>query len=173
MVLRSDTPVRGALAAMLFLAGCVSAPVVQPAQKAAPAPPAEPKPADGGEVVLTAGTWRYQREADISYARYGRIGAAPDIVLRCDRASRRIALLRSGNATEIAVTTSAGVERFPAGRIDVDGAAMSGAIFNAGDAFLDRFAFSRGRVSIASAGQPTLTAPAWAEPARAVEDCRK
>lgn len=173
MPLRSPFPSGGALAVVLLLAGCAPAPIAPTVLAVPPPTPAQSKSAEGGEIPLTAGAWRYQPGADISYARYGRAGAAPDIVLRCDRVNRQIALLRNGAAAEIVVTTSAGAERFAAGRIDVNGVAMSGAIFNAADGFLDRFAFSRGRVSIASAGQPTLIAPAWAEPARAIEDCRK
>jgi len=172
MVLRSDPLSRGALVAFLFLAGCTAAPLSRPVPPPIqPVAPAPPKPTE--KSASPAGVWRYQPGMPLSYAVYGRDGAAPEILLRCDRSRRQVALLRSGSATEIAITTSAGVERFPAGRVDERGIAMSGAIFNAGDAFLDRFAFSRGQVSIASAGLPTLVAPTWAEPARTIEDCRK
>lgn len=169
---RSDILPRGALFALVLLAGC-TAPTVAPPPPPPPPPPVQARATAEGDAPLTAGGWHYQAGQDISYARFGKGGLAPDLVLRCDRSTRQVALLRSGDATEIVVTTSAGTERFPAGRIDLDGMAMSGAIFRAGDAFLDRFAFSRGRVSIAASGLPTLIAPAWAEPARAIEDCRK
>ena len=50
---------------------------------------------------------------------------------------------------------------------------MSAVILNAKDAFLDEMLFSRGRIAVASPGLPGLAIPTWAEPARAVEDCRK
>jgi hypothetical protein len=43
----------------------------------------------------------------------------------------------------------------------------------AGDAALDWIAFSRGRFVVAATGMPLLVLPAWPEPARVIEDCRK
>ena len=42
----------------------------------------------------------------------------------------------------------------------------------AGDPFLDKMAFSRGRFVVAVSGTPRLAIPAWPEFARVVEDCR-
>jgi hypothetical protein len=162
----------------LALAGCTTAsPVVHapppPPPVAAAAPPSSPVIADWRDRPLTAGRWRYVPGDPVSSARYGEDGASPALVLRCDRRSGQVALLRSGSATAISVTTSSGVTTYKAGAVDDGGVAMSGALFAARDGFLDKFAFSRGRMMIASPGLPAVVVPAWAEPARAIEDCRK
>lgn len=164
------------LAGLGVLAGCA----VPPAPPAAPvpAPPASPLPApaavsDWRDAPLTAGTWRYVPGESVSSARYGRDDVPADLIVRCDRSTRRVALLRSGVATEMSIVTSAGTDRRPAGRIDDGGTPMTGVLFTAADPLLDRMIFSRGRFAIAAPGTPTLSVPAWAEPARAVEDCRK
>jgi hypothetical protein len=42
----------------------------------------------------------------------------------------------------------------------------------ANDRFLDEIVFSRGRFTVEVPGLPMLVLPAWAEPARVIEDCR-
>jgi hypothetical protein len=101
-----------------------------------------------------------------------------DFILRCDLASRSVTLswlgvpMTAGNATTI--TTSAAVVTYPAGAV---GANRIGVRLAANDPFLDKLAFSRGRFVVAGAvsGQAAvrLVIPAWPEPARAIEDCRK
>lgn len=94
-------------------------------------------------------------------------------VVQCDAAARRVTLMRAGTATELVITTSSRAARFPAGHLEHEGVAMTGVILAANDGFLDVMAFSRGRIAVQSPGLPPLAIPAWAEPARAVEDCRK
>jgi hypothetical protein len=108
----------------------------------------------------------------MSIARYAD-AAGVYFAVRCDLASRRVTLMRSGSATEMQLFTSSRTARFPTGHIELDGRAMSGVVLNATDAFLDAMAFSRGRLAVASPGLEGLAVPAWAEPARAIEDCRK
>jgi len=81
--------------------------------------------------------------------------------------------MRAGTTTELAIIMSTRTARLPAGHIDDRGTAMSGVLLNASDRLLDEMLFSRGRIGVTSPGLPSLAIPAWAEPARAVEDCRK
>lgn len=160
---------------MMLLSGCATPPPSKPAPPppVAAVPPPPPRSADWRDTPLAPGAWRYVPGGAMSSARYGREGMPADLILRCDKGTRQIALLRQGVATEFSITTSAGVERRPAGRIDEAGGAMTGIVFNAGDPLLDRILFSRGRFAVAAPELPMLVVPAWAEPARAVEDCRK
>ena len=142
-----------------------------------PAPPAAPvqQPVHSGDWrdwPLTPGTWRYVPGTPISSARYGD-GSAVQFIVECDSALRRVTLMRAGSATEIAIITSTRIARFPAGHVEREGAAMTGVILAASDAFLDVMAFSRGRIAVQSPGLLSLAIPTWAEPARAIEDCRK
>lgn len=160
----------------LPLAGAACTPTVPPA---APAPPPAPAPVaapvhsgDWRDWPLTPGTWRYQSGTPVSVARYGD-AVLSQFVVRCDAATGRVTLMRSGATTELVITTSSRVARFPAGHIDDRGTAMSGVVLNAADNFLDQIVFSRGRIAVTSPGLPSLALPSWAEPARAIEDCRK
>jgi hypothetical protein len=122
---------------------------------------------------LTEGTWHYVPGDTISSARFGRSGAAAVLIIQCDRATHQIALMREGIATELSIMTSAGIDRRAAGRIEEESVPMTGVLFTANDALLDRMVFSRGRFAIGAPGSPVIVAPAWAEPARSIEDCRK
>jgi hypothetical protein len=160
---------------LLTLAGCGPEP--------APLPPPPPKPVEAPAPVvalssdwrdwpLAPGAWRYLPGSPISSARYGTAQAA-ELVVQCDAASKRITIMRSGTTIELKIITSSQTSVFPAGHIDAGGVAMSGVILNAHNNFLDAMAFSRGRIAIVSPGLPSVTFPTWAEPARAIEDCRK
>lgn len=145
------------------------------AARPAPAPVVPPPTAqatDWRDMPLAAGTWTYVDGSAVSEARYGVTGA-PAVVVRCDKAKRQVAIMRGGIGRELVLTTSSGSERFAAGQIDEAGVAMTGAIFAAVDPVLDRMAFSRGRFALALPGLVPLAVPAWAEPARTIEDCRK
>lgn len=158
----------------LALSACVQAPP-PPAPVHPPAPiPAAPPPLSGDwrDWPLAAGSWRYVPGAPISSAVYGELGA-PQFIVRCDAALRRVTIMRAGVSTELVITTSGGIGRFPAGHLEEAGLPMTGAVLVPTDAFLDQMLFSRGRISVASPGLQSLAIPAWAEPARAIEDCRK
>jgi hypothetical protein len=47
------------------------------------------------------------------------------------------------------------------------------AMIQASDPILDGIAFSRGRFTIGIPNLPMLVIPAWPEPARVIEDCRR
>jgi hypothetical protein len=145
-----------------------------------PVPPptpaaSQPAPAASGDWrdwPIAPGTWRYIPGTPISEARYGDPQTS-QFVVRCDAARRQVTIMRAGTTTELTIQASTRAARFPAGHIDDRGTAMSGVILSANDAFLDVMAFSRGRIAISSPGLAGLAVPAWAEPARAIEDCRK
>lgn len=153
----------GAAAAALLLSGCAGAPPPAPAvapapPRVAPAPPPPPPRAapDWRDLPLTPGEWTYSGDgAGGPAAAFA--GAA--LLLRCDPARREVALVRTGAAGPLTVRTSYG-------------AASVAAALPAADPRLDEIAFSRGRFTVEAEGLPTLVVPAWAEPARVIEDCR-
>jgi len=155
----------------LALAGCVAPrrapPVVSaapPVAKLAPAAPVEE--AEWQDVPLTPGTWVYAATAGSSTASYGR----PDrtvLTIRCDRPRGQVVIAQlNAPAAALTIRTSYGVRTLPPA---ADGTAS--ASLAARDPLLDQIAFSRGRFSVTGSG-PTLYLPAWAEPARVIEDCR-
>lgn len=162
------------LALALLIAGC-TAPT--PPHKAPPPPPA-PKPApvapseepEWRDMPLAPGTWTYAAETGGTVARFGQPGQPAALLIRCDASTRTIRIVRpGGTAGPMTITTSYSGRDWPAS------ASPEGAVVSLGatDPFLDRLAFSRGRFSIAAPGAPLLLVPAWAEPARVIEDCRR
>ena len=168
-------------ASLILLAACV-APAPPPPPAPRPAPPLPPPPApvsqDWRDFPLTPGSWAYAGDGAGSSALFGRAGVEADFILRCDLASRTVTLswlgvpMPAGNATTI--TTSAGVVTYPAGAVTAN---RIGVRLAASDPFLDKLVFSRGRFVVAGAvseqAAVRLVIPAWPEPGRAVEDCRK
>lgn len=169
------------LSAALLLASCVGAPERQgptpapaprPAAVPRPAPPAAPAPAEWQDRDATPGDWRYQIDGGGSAALFGGDQQSSLFVIRCDRASRRISLLRSGIAqAAMTVRTSYGAVSWPASAVTGTAPATQ-AIRAANDAVLDQIAYSRGRFAVEVQGVPALILPVWAEIGRVVEDCR-
>ncbi len=144
-----------ALMLTLLLAGCETAP--KPTKPVAlPSLPAIVPPAAGpvawADLPLTAGNWHYDPQTSAA-----RFGAAVEI--RCDGATRTVTITRTGATGPLTIKTSYGARTLSAP-------------LAASDPVLDQIAFSRGRWSIESAGTAMVVMPAWAEPARVVEDCR-
>lgn len=165
------------LAWLLLLAPVACTAPSKPVATPAPAPAQVPQYAvvhqgDWRDWPLTPGTWRYRPGVSVSSARYGEANAA-QFVVQCDTATKRVTIMRAGTASAMTITTSTRAATFTTGHIVDGGATMSGVVLNANDAFLDVMAFSRGRIAVTSPGLSSLAIPAWAEPARAVEDCRK
>lgn len=162
-----------AIALSLLIAGCAAPP--RPAVTAAPAPPPPPAPApppvdtDWRDLPLSAGGWSYTAGVSSS-ASFGAV-AAPALVIHCDKAARRIRFTLPGpvGPATLTITTSYAARDLP---LAAGAAGAPEASLPAADPFLDRIAFSRGRVSYAVPGRPLLMVPAWAEPARVIEDCR-
>ncbi|AJR24159.1 MULTISPECIES: hypothetical protein [Sphingobium] len=167
-------------AAFVLLASCVGAPqqrapvpapAPRPAPAAQPAPP-PPPPADWQDRATTAGDWRYQVDGAGSAALFGPDAQGSLFVIRCDRTTRRVSLLRPGPAqAAMTVRTSYGAVNWPAG--PATGAiAATQATRAASDATLDQIAYSRGRFAVEVQGLEMLVLPSWAEVGRVVEDCR-
>ena len=117
-----------------------------------------------------AGTWSYAAATDGSEATFGT--TLPQLTIHCIKATRRIAISRPASAAApfLNIWTSSQARQLPAsfnpatGRISAD--------LGAYDSLFDAIAFSRGRFGVAVWNAPALVVPAWAEPARVVEDCR-
>ena len=169
--------------AALAVAACVPKPAAPPAPApqpapppATPAPPPPPPaaPQNWADLPLTEGQWFYRNEAATSAALFGVPASEAQFSLRCNKASGAITIEREGAATAGALTIrtsftartlTAAVVREPMPRTTVT--------LNAGDPLLDSMAFSRGRFTVEAPGLSTLVIPAWPEPARVVEDCRR
>ena len=161
--MRYLTPLLSALA----LGACASQ-TQQPAQS--PATPAPMPPAakvDWRDLAETPGRWRYAQEPAGSRADFLGADNAVALTIRCQRADRIVAITRSGAAAGPMVIETSYAPR----TINGSGQPIA-ARLPASDQFLDKIAFSRGRVSIAAPRVPLLVVPAWAEPARVIEDCR-
>lgn len=175
-------PKLSAIVLLAAVAGCVRpeapaepapAPTPPPAPTSVPALPPAPQ-ADWRDRPYTAGDWTYSQDARGTLARYGRADAAPDVAVRCERATRSIRLMRAGSyapGAAMRVQTSTGVHAWatsPAG--GATPAAL--AEVPARDGGLDAMMFSRGRFVLSLPGGPDLVLPARPELSRVVEDCR-
>ena len=110
----------------------------------------------GKLLTIAPGQWSYAATATGSEARYGAY-----LVLRCDRATRTVTVMRPGIAPGVlTVVTDSTTRNLPVG----------GRLL-ANDPILDAIAFSRGRF-IVSGGGAALAIPSWPEAARSIEDCR-
>ena len=118
------------------------------------------------------GNWTYSSAADGSEAVFVNASPQPQFFVHCTRAARRITIAKpaAGAAPFLNLWTSAQTRNLPASfnpatmRISADVSAY--------DPLLDAIAFSRGRFGVSVSGAPALVLPAWAEPARVIEDCR-
>jgi hypothetical protein len=170
-------PLAVATAALSLLAGCATTPpprppAARPAAVPVAPPPSPPPSGDWRDLPLSPGAWNYAAESSGSSARFGLPGA-PKLAIRCDKATRMIHFALAGavpGSGSLVVTTSYGSRNLP---LSAGAAGTGEASLPAADSFLDRIAFSRGRVSYATLPtMPLLMTPAWAEPARVIEDCR-
>jgi len=127
---------------------------------------------DLGTATPVAGTWTYSSTSEGSEASFVNASALPQLVIRCVAATRRIGISKPASAAApfLNVWTSAQTRALPASfnpttqRLSAEVAGY--------DPLLDAIAFSRGRFGVSVVGQPALVLPAWAEPARVIEDCR-
>ena len=167
-----------ALAALLILPGCVSAPAPPPPPPVAPAPPPPPPPVakDWRDWPVAAGDWSYRPLADGSIASFGQPGQPPLLTFRCERTGRRIVVARATPLPpdqivgQMRVRTSFGAAEWPLTPGGEPGYAL--AVRAGNDAAFDRIAYSRGRFAIEAPGAPPLAVPNWAEVSRVIEDCR-
>jgi hypothetical protein len=119
-----------------------------------------------------AGTWTYAATNGGSEATFTNSSNFPQLWVHCTRATRRVSISKPATvaAPQVSIWTSALTRTVPAsfnpatGRLTIDLAAN--------DPLLDALSNSRGRIGLAVGTEPALVVPAWAEPARVVEDCR-
>ena len=167
--------------AVSALAACVpqreEAPVPPPPVPAPPPPaPAPPPPpaADWADIPLTPGNWYYKDEGQVSSALFGPPASEAAFIVRCDKAGGRISLLREGTTSgqTMTIRTSFTARNLPVS-VQTEPLSYILAPLDAGDPLLDSIAFSRGRFTVEVPGTAMLVIPAWPEPARVVEDCRR
>ena len=94
------------------------------------------------------------------------------LVLRCDRAERRIFLSRPGTATAPLTVRTTSATRALAVQPTGGTPPYAAVALAPSDPLLDAMAFSRGKLVVEQVGAPRLVVPAWAEIGRVVEDCR-
>jgi hypothetical protein len=163
--------------------------VATPSQSLQPAParPSVPQPRTSAEssravswrdAAQTPGSWTYRADPGGSAARFGLPGAAPLLVMRCDKGRPAVVIERESFGTgtlPAAITTSSAARQLSA--VPLQAGAQNAAMlfeiaFNPADPLLDSMAFSRGRFMVEMSGAATLSLPAWAEIGRLIEDCR-
>jgi hypothetical protein len=119
-----------------------------------------------------AGNWSYAATSDGSEATFANASGFPQLWVLCARATRKVSIVKPASAAApfIAVWTSS-QSRSVAASFDPATRQLT-MQFDANDALLDALSNSRGRVGFAVGNDPSLVVPAWAEPARVIEDCR-
>jgi hypothetical protein len=121
---------------------------------------------------IMPGSWRYGPAPGGSAASFVDATGTSRLVIQCSRATRRVSISRISTtaAPALQLWTDSTARTVPARfepnvfRVTVDLAAS--------DPLLDAIAFSRGRIAVSMLGALPLVVPTWAEPARAIEDCR-
>ncbi|MGN6269501.1 MAG: hypothetical protein ACTHM0_06360 [Sphingomonas sp.] len=163
----------------LAVAGCVPsvAPPPAPAPRPAPAPAPAPTPSprltgDWRDWPLTPGDWTYRSTPAGGVSTFAVAGMTPSVTLSCDRATRRLTLVRAGTVPGTSAMTIVTTSQTRTAPAQPDGRGGSAASFAATDNLLDSIGYSRGRFIIQQAGLPTLVIPAWPEIERVTEDCR-
>ncbi|SCW53037.1 hypothetical protein SAMN02927924_01102 [Sphingobium faniae] len=182
--MRINPSFAAAASLLVLLPSCVAPPSQQPAPAPVPAPAPAPEPAPASAPTtmewhdrpVAAGNWTYRPDAGGSVAAYG-AGAAPLLSIRCDRAAKRISVIRPGAGAGAAqgtmtIRTSYGAMAWPAAVSGTGAAAQTVATRAASDPALDQIAYSRGKFAVESAGLAPLILPNWAEVSRVIEDCR-
>ncbi len=165
--------------------GGTATPAPKPQLPAPPPRPAPPQPqaprtdaANWRDLPQTPGSWTYSADNTGSAVRFGQPGAAPQLVIRCDRTRPAIIMQRAGfgtGAVPATITTSSTLRRLTA--TPTASAAQNAAVtveitFAVRDPLLDAIAFSRGRFMLEMGGAQTLVLPVWSEVGRVIEDCR-
>jgi hypothetical protein len=119
-----------------------------------------------------AGSWTYTQVQGASDAIFRDSSGAPQLTVRCNRATRRVMFIRpaSAAAPTLQLWTSSDA-RSLAATYDQATARISAEV-PAFDRLLDALAFSRARFAVGVPGGQPLVVPNWPEPTRAIEDCR-
>ncbi len=112
-------------------------------------------------VPLAVGRWRYRAIAGGSEAAWSDGVGTVQLTISCALASRRVLITRLRGGVPMTVSTTGASRMLVTPNLP------------ATDPLLDQIAFSRGRFAVAAPGAALLVVPSWAEPAKAIEDCRK
>lgn len=167
---------------LLAVVGCVP-PAPEPSPAPTPAPVAAPPPPPAAalpqttydnwlDAPVTPGDWAYAAQGGgATQASFGSGPGAPRLTLRCDVATRRVALARMGGFSgpvQLRIRTET-AERLLEARASGGGVTVE---LVASDPLLDAIAFTKGRFAVEAAGQETLYVPAFPEISRVIEDCR-
>ncbi|TCD05242.1 hypothetical protein EYB45_07070 [Erythrobacteraceae bacterium CFH 75059] len=170
-----------AIALSFSIAACVPrtappppAPPAPPPPVAAPAPPQAPPPATNWiDNPATAGDWTYSARP-VPTAVFADSSGAALFTMRCDPASRQMALERAATpagAGPLVIRT--GTQDRTLATQDVAAARSTlAAQVSARDPLLDAMAFSRGRFAVEARGAAPLYLPSWPEITRVIEACR-
>ncbi len=168
-------------ATLALLVGCVPQPPATPPPARPPMAPPPPPPAampnraaaaDWRDWPMTPGTWVYRRDARGSIALFGPADRDALVTLRCDTASKRIYLSRSGTvATPLTVRTTSTARTLQVQPTGGTPPYVAVALAPR-DPLLDAIAFSSGRFTLEQQGAAPLVVPPWAEVGRVTEDCR-
>ncbi|RJG57677.1 hypothetical protein D0Z70_00145 [Sphingobium terrigena] len=170
---------------LILLGSCVGPAPRQANLAPSPAPRPIPTPAPIQPTVPPAplasewqyratapGDWRWQSDAAISVARFGPTAADTRLTIRCDRAARRVSIIRTGAGQgTMTIRTSYGATSWPA-TASTSPTPQAVAVRAAADTALDQIAYSRGKFAVEVAGPEPLIVPAWPEVSRVIEDCR-
>ena len=179
-------------AAAIAVTGAVAACIPRAEAPPRPAPPPvattiEPPPAPSApmqamprfdnylDAPQTPGTWTYTAIPAGSMASFGVGPGISELMLRCDKGTRTIDIVRptrfsAGPDYTMQVQTETTVRELQAQR--PSGKRVASAELPAGDPLLDAMAITKGRFALKVDGEPTLYVPAWAEVTRVIEDCR-
>lgn len=121
--------------------------------------------------MVSPGIWIYETDARGSRALFGIADTHALLVIRCDRAARRVYVSAPGSeAGTITLRATSMVKGFAARPMGATPPYVAAEIAP-NDSILDALAFSRGRFTVAVGARQT-TVPAWPEFTRVVEDCR-
>ena len=128
--------------------------------------------ADPRNFAQLSGSWSYAPFPGGSDATFIDASGRAQLVLRCDRASRRIVVGRPATAAAPTITlwSTEGARAYPA-VFDASTGQLRAAVA-ANDPMLDALVFSRGSFGIGVSGLAPVAVPAWPEATRAIEDCR-
>ena len=149
-----------------------------PAAQPSAAPPVVITPTydDWMDAPQTAGDWTYVDEGGETLAVYGKSRAPGDVqlIIRCDRSTRRVGIGRAGDASgsaQMLFRTETQDRTLTGAQVDAPSPLLVTEL-NARDSLLDAIAFSKGRFAVETPGAPAIFVPAWPEITRVIEDCR-
>ncbi|MBH5322161.1 hypothetical protein [Aurantiacibacter sediminis] len=151
-----------------------------------PAPVAAPPAAQPQESVPVVEAWQDERQTpgDWSYVAEpletlavfgtGRTPDTVDLIIRCDLATRRVGIARSGAASgqvDMLIRTETQDRTLTATPVN-DVAQLITVELSPNDSLLDAIAFSKGRFAVDVSGTQPIYVPAYPEITRVMEDCR-